>query len=365
MTHAINTNQTIESQTVPFQEGPIKTIPADIVGSILYFANNSESTRLVNQDWNERTFAVVAYKNQELERTIPLIIKKLDPATQAQCIAELTDLQRALSPLVFNQLTFREARFSFLDNKAELVIILRKLPENERDQLQNAIGEELPNSLKDVFEISTLNIRTVGNINVDTFFTLLQSYQPLSRDDRGWAVANAANFDNMEFVKLLLASGPISMEDRGWAIQIAAYRNNLELVKLLLANGPILERSRGFIVLRAVSDNNLELVKVLLAGGPIPHEDRRAAIWVATVNMNLELVHVLTDMWIIAELCVGAALIGGLAWFGYKINEMQASIADSQARLDDILARLAESRARLEESLVRLAESQARLAARF
>ena len=255
MTTGTITNLNIESQVdkpIALQEGPIKKIPADIVGSILYFANESESTRLVSQDWNERTFAVVTYKNQELERTISVIIEKLNPDTQAQCIAELGELQDAHQFKSKFVVSFPEARQVFLTNKGSLVGILRKLSEEERDQLQNAIGDELPDSLKDVFEISKLHFMSfenVNNVNVDTFFTLLQSYQPISMDDRGTAVAN---LNNIEFVRLLLANGSISTESRGVAVSRSVFENNLELVRLLLANGSISTEYRGYVVNSAI-----------------------------------------------------------------------------------------------------------------
>ena len=83
------------------------------------------------------------------------------------------------------------------------------------------------------------------------------------------------------------------------------------------------------------------------ADGQIPQEDRRWAILEATANMNLELVQVLTDKWIIAELGIGAALLGGIAWFGYKMYGMHCEIAEINARLAESLARLAEIEARM------------------
>lgn len=63
--------------------------------------------------------------------------------------------------------------------------------------------------------------------------------------------------------------------------------------------------------------------------------------------MDLELAAVLTDKRIVAELGIGAALLGGIAWFGYKMYGMHCELAEINAELDETLARLAEAQARL------------------
>jgi hypothetical protein len=278
------TNQNVGSradQSIAPQEEPIKTIPAEIVGVILYHANDSASTRLVSRNWNDLTFAVIKCKNQELLHTIPRIIEKLSP-DKAQCIAELTQLQKAHQCKSQIVVSFPETRHLFLTNKGVLVGSLKKLSEIERDLLQIAIGEELPDSLKDIFEISKLDLKFFENGNVDTFFTLLQSCQPLSKWDRGEAVLPAVRDNNLELVKVLLADGPIYDWDRRTAVQSAENNNNLELVRLLLDNGSI------------------------------PYNDRVHAILGATVHMSLELVPVLTDN--IQDLALHATWLGVMAW---------------------------------------------------
>lgn len=350
MTTGTITNQTFGSQTgqlIALQEGPIKKIPGDIVGSILYFANESESTRLVSQVWNALTFAVVKYKNQELQNTITRIIEKFNPDIQAPCIAELAQLQEAHQFKSNFVISFPEVRQLFLTNKGLLVGILRKLPVEEVDQLQIAIKKELPDSLKDIFEIANLYLMLVDNIALDTFFTLLQSCEPLSMDTRGTAVYHAVCLNNSEFVKLLLANGPISYGDRGIAVIRAVSENNLEIVKFLLNNGSILERHRGIAVQAAINNDNFELVKLLLDDGPIPHDDRRWEILKATLNMDLELVAALTDKWIIADIGIGAAWLGSVVWLGYKTYGMHFEIKEMEARISKLQSEIAQLNARL------------------
>ncbi|MFI5344474.1 MAG: ankyrin repeat domain-containing protein, partial [Chlamydiales bacterium] len=274
------------AQSTSLPEGPIRTISPEILESILFLTNHSESTRFVSHIWNDLTFtAAKNSKNQELKQTIPLIIEKLNPGTHAECIADLAELQEAHRSLSDYVTTFAEVQRLFLIEKGLVIGILRKLPVEERDQLQEALDEELPDSMKDLFEISKLNLRTVKNINLDTFFTLLQSYQPLSKKDRGEAVVQAAEINNLDFVKLLLANGPISKLFRGAAVDAAAKSNNIELVKLLLANGAISEIHREYAVLKAAKNNNLELFKLLLADGPISEWYRGVIVMKAAANI--------------------------------------------------------------------------------
>ncbi|MFI5344475.1 MAG: hypothetical protein ACHQUC_09670 [Chlamydiales bacterium] len=321
ITHA---KQTFEPQTTSLSEGPIKTIPTEILQSILFLTNHSESTRLVSRNWNVLTFTPAKNSNiHELNQTISLITEKLNPDTHAECIAALAAVQDAHESCYVN--TFAEVRRLFLINKGLVIGILRKLPEEERDQLQIAIGEELPDSMKDLFEISKLDLTddlaAVENLDLDTFFTLLQSCQPLSMDDREKAFFLAVYLDDIEFVKLVLADGPISeyhralavceatennnpdlvrlllskscqplsIDDREKAFFLAVHLDDIEFVKLVLADGPISEDHRGFAVYEATENNNPDLVRLLLSNGPISEDHRELAISTAIENNHQEL----------------------------------------------------------------------------
>jgi hypothetical protein len=356
MTSITKVNQIFEPQTaqpILLQEGPIRIIPTEIVGSILFLANHSESTRLVSRVWKALTLTADKKANgHELEQTFRLITEKLNPDTYAKCIADLAELQGTHQSLSGYVATFAEVRGLFLIDKGFGIGILRKLPSEERDQLQIAIGDQLPDSMKDVFKISKLHPQTVKNVVLDTFFTLLQSYQPLSGYQRGWAVSTAAENNNIEFVKLLLADGPISENLLGRAVMIAAKNNNLKLARLLLANGPIHDQDRAAAVENATVNNNpelvelllanepiseyyrgqtvilaarynhLEIVKLLLANGPISEEQREEAVRLATKNNNPELIRLLrepsTNWNITAGLGLGIAVLLAYEWHSSK-----------------------------------------------
>jgi hypothetical protein len=306
MTPINNTNQAPGPQsTLLVQEGPITALPSEIVGCILFYTNDSGSARLVNRDWNIINFTTVknSQKN-DLKQTILLLTETLSPDTHAECIVALAEIQEAHHTLSGHATTCSEARRLFLITKGLLVGILRKLPEEERNQLQKALGEELPDSMKDLFKICTLHLipsitdfsngSATEDVNLDTFFVLLQSYPDLTMFMRARAVSAAANRNNIGCLKLLLASGPITDDTRGNAVFTTVQRNNIEGVKLLLANGPISEVYRGRSVWHATEINNIELAQLLLDNGPISEEDRKGILWLAARKGNTELVNLLT-----------------------------------------------------------------------
>jgi hypothetical protein len=275
MTPIDSTNKVSEEQsTQPLQEGPIMALPSEIVGYILFHTNDSGNARLVNRDWNIiNSTNVTTVKNaqkKDLKQTILLLTEILSPDTHAKCIAALVEVQDAHQSLSGHVTTFSEARRLFLISKGLLVGILRKLPEEERDQLQKAIGDELPDSMKDIFKICTLHVipsitdfsknSEIEGVDLETFFILLQSCTTFTREK---AIEAAVNRDNIGCLKLLLASGPISELQRSIAVLKAVQRNNVECGKVLLANGPILEVYRREAIKQAHIANNQELVLLL------------------------------------------------------------------------------------------------------
>ncbi len=296
MTSIVKSNCSFEPQIAPLSslpEGPITTISPKILESILIFTNESKNTLLVSHMWNVLTFAgLINWNKQKIQQIIRLVSIQL-PNTHAKCIRELEQLQDAHQSLSGHVTTFAEVRRLFLIVKGSLIGIIRKLPEETRDQLQTAIGEELPDSMKDLFRISKLDLMTVKNVDLDTFFTLLQSCQPLSIEDRHQAIARAAELDNIEFAKLILANTPIHDRCIEWAVLQATLNDNLEFVRLLLANGSISQKYRGLTTVEAAGNNNLELVKLLLANGPISQEHRGDAVIGAVNKKNPKLVKLL------------------------------------------------------------------------
>jgi hypothetical protein len=240
-------------------EAPITTILPELLEYILIFTNQSENTRLVSRHWNVLTFtAFIKFKTQELKQTIQLITERLDPG--AQCTADLVNFQNTHH--FVHEGTFAKVRNLFLADKGLVIGMFRKLPEKERDQLQIAIGNQLPDSMKNLFMISKLAIWDVRNVDRETLFTLLQSYQPISIKDRQLALLDATQENNIEFVKLLLADGPITDIKRE-VLLMEATCHNLEVFKLLLASGPISETTRAIAIKYAVKNNNLEIVQLL------------------------------------------------------------------------------------------------------
>lgn len=293
MALVINTNHTFV-QTAPQPafslEAPITTILPDLLELILIFTNESENTRLVSRHWNVLTFtAFIKIKTQELKQTIQLITEQLDPG--AQCTADLVKFQNTHH--FFHEGTFAKVRNLFLTDKGSVIGIFRKLPMQERDQLQITIGNQLPDSMKNFFEISRVSLWYVPNVDRDTLFTLLQSYQPLSKEARHLAILDAARNNNTEFIKLLLADGSMTYADREVLLMQADRLNNLEVFKLLLAIRPISERTRELSFVEAARLNNLEVVKLLLANGPISETIRAIAIDYAIANNNPEMVQLL------------------------------------------------------------------------
>jgi hypothetical protein len=282
-------------------EGPIRTFPSEIIERILFFSNHSESTRLVCRAWTVLTFkATINFNNHELKQTFSLITEKLNLDTHAKYKTDLTELQHAHQPNSNHVTTFAEVRRLFMIVKGSVIGILRKLPEGERDQLQKILDDQFPNSMRDLFKLSEFklphpSLERFNHIKLDTLFTLLHSYLPLSIDDQEPTFEVAAGNNPPEFVRLLLANGPISEHIRGLVVESAAKNNNLELVRLLLADGPILKWRRGWTVEIAAENNNLELAKLLLANGPISKRDREKAIGKAQDNNNLDLITLLLN----------------------------------------------------------------------
>jgi hypothetical protein len=277
------------------EEGPVRTIPLEILTYILFLTNDSERNLLVSHYWKDLTFTTAKNANSlVLKQSIQWITEKLNPDAYSKCIADLAELQKVHQSLSDDIPIFAEIRQLFLISKSLIIGLLRKLPEEERDQLQIKIGDQLPDSMKDLIEISKLDLESVDNVDLDTYSMLLKSYQTLSIEDRGDAVLHAAEINSTEYVEILLANGPISEEDRGAAVcEVVARYGNLELVELLLANGPISEDDRGMALQRASRNNDLELITLLLANGPVPQAYLRftAIRLIAVINLAHYRVH--------------------------------------------------------------------------
>jgi hypothetical protein len=277
MTSIIKIDHCFEPKTTQLQgeEGPITIIPFDTLKHILiitnhFFTHQSESFLLVCRDWQVLTFTTAKeFSKYALYQTISLISEKLNPNEHAKCITELAEIQDAYQSLTVT--TCAQVQRLFLINKGFIIGALRNVPEEERDQFQIALGDELPDSMKDIFEISKLNLRMLITVDLDKFFTLLQSYQPLAIEDRGAVVHGLARENTLEILKVLLANGPISEDNRGLAVQLAATDNDIELVRLLLANGKIPDLWLDAAILNAaIYQNgpiNPELVELLKSHG--------------------------------------------------------------------------------------------------
>lgn len=346
MAQITSVNKILEStQLALLPEGPFGTIPLEIVESILFFTNNGESTRLVSWIWKDRTFPAAKNSNiHELQQTILLIAENLNPDKHAQWITDLAEIQDTHQSHSNDAATFAKVKQLFLINKGLVIGILRKLSVEDRNQLQRKIGHQLPDSMKDIFKISTLDIKAakdIQNLNLDTFFTLLQSCQPLSVEDRE-AAFFAASY-NVGFVKLLLTDGPLSEKvrkylgfpnDPAFIKSVLANNSNSEeflgeaacrvtdafsscydvekRVKLLLGIGSISEKMRRKAAIQAFYNNRgLEVVRLLLANGPTSKEHQEKALWmVADINPyrnsqeffdKEELLRFLLETWQISE----------------------------------------------------------------
>jgi hypothetical protein len=313
MTSITKTNQTFAPQTTQLTsllESPFKTIPHDVVKFILFLTNRSENTRLVSRIWNALTLEATKHPTkQELKQTIRLINEKLNPKKHAKCIAGLAEIQAARQPPSDYLTTYVAVGQLFLIVKGWVIGEIRKLPLKERDRLQLALGDQLPDSMKDLFATCKLGLipsitdfyassepeLAPESVDLDTFFTLLQSYQPLTLFMRTQAVLAAVKRNNIGCVKLLLVSGLISDDGRGTAVVFAVCRKNIECVNLLLANGQISEENRGRSVWRAAETNNIECAEVLLDNGPISEDDRRVAIEEADKLNNQEFLQLLRE----------------------------------------------------------------------
>jgi hypothetical protein len=199
-------------------EGPLRIIPSEIVKYILFLTNQRENTQLVSRAWKDLAFeAIKQPTKQELKQTIRLITEQLDPGRHAQCIADLAEIQAGRQPSSNYLATYVAVGQLFLVVKGLVIGAIRKLPVKEKDQLQLAIGDQLPESMKDLFKISKLNFipsitdfftsskqdifeisrLTTENVDLDTFFTLLQSCHPLSIDMRSYVVHAAIKRNNI------------------------------------------------------------------------------------------------------------------------------------------------------------------------
>lgn len=294
--------QTASQKTQPpsFQEDPIKTIPPEILEHILFLIDENENTRFVSRDWQSLSLSLFKKsKSQEVENNIRLLTEQFNPTQRDNIISYFQKLLEIFQLRSENFGTYAKVQRIFLIFKGEILYRLR---------YQTQIPSGLPNSLKNVFEIAKLNINSAMNVDLETFFTLLQSYPPLSQSNRGSAVIHATDINKIEFIKLLLADGPISEDKRKEAVEHALREHKVEIANLLQADKPILEKEQGYSgwddigffmkVARKNSfgklliDNYLNLIKSL-AKGPISESDRQWVLDLAQENGNQELIRFL------------------------------------------------------------------------
>jgi hypothetical protein len=266
-------------------EGPITTISSEIAVSILCLTNQCENTKQVSREWKNLTFtATINLKKHELKQAISLLTEQLYPGIQ--CIEDLAELQTAHQFLSGYVITFGEIQRLFLIAKGLSIGFLRKLPEEEKNQLQT-LTPQLPNSMKDIFDLTTDE-----NTNLETYFTLLQSRLCLSLHDQGKAVFSAIQKYGINFCKLQMATDPMLEEDRGSAVVEAIESNDQELALVLLATGPISEEALGSAAMTAAQNDNAEIIEALLATGLISEQARGSTVMMAAQNDNIEIVKI-------------------------------------------------------------------------
>ena len=122
-------NNTTQDSTQLVQEGPIRVLPNEIMECILFRTNESESTTLVNHNWNVLSLPATkeAYK-YDLKQAIRLHIETLCPFTFAGCIgelAEILDLHQFLADCVT---TCGQAKRLFLTGQGLVIGSLSNLP---------------------------------------------------------------------------------------------------------------------------------------------------------------------------------------------------------------------------------------------
>jgi hypothetical protein len=131
-------------------EGPITTITNEILEYILFLTNQSETTEWVSREWKHLTLTAVKYsKKPELTQTIQLIIENLNPYKHVQNVINFVILQSVQQSFSDSVATLEQVHHYFLGGKSLVVCMLRKLPEKERNQLQNTIESQIPNSMKE------------------------------------------------------------------------------------------------------------------------------------------------------------------------------------------------------------------------
>jgi hypothetical protein len=139
-------------------------------------------------------------------------------------------------------------------------------------------------------------IEAANDNNLETMRALLSDGATISEEDRGVAVCYAAALGNMSIVQeLLLNDARISPISRGVAVRAAASIGRLEIVQALLPQGAeIPERLRRISVREALSIGRLDIVQVLLPqGATISEEDRGEAVCYAAKSGDLESVRTL------------------------------------------------------------------------
>jgi hypothetical protein len=92
---------------------------------------------------------------------------------------------------------------------------------------------------------------------------LLKDAIQISKEDRGMAIMNAADQNNLNTVKLLLSSGEISEEDRGFAVMNAAFRGHFNIVQHLLITGKIPEKEKLLAIRNAIHNKHFDIADLL------------------------------------------------------------------------------------------------------
>jgi hypothetical protein len=224
---------------------------------------------LVCRTWNANVVEAWKHSNlRDLRESIELLIKNLDRNKYPFIVDYLAALSASLPTL--DSQDFVKIDYSFMQKKAGLFNIIKKLSVEERMQLKAAINDQIPNLLRYLFEIADLNLnQAIETGNFQTFLVVFhQRY--IYQKERDEAVKSAATVGHFCMLRYLLKSGFISEETQLMVTHLAMISTscnpaNLEaIMPLLLPKGPMSEPHRKWAVQFAAQNNNPTLFRLLL-----------------------------------------------------------------------------------------------------
>lgn len=287
-------------QAVSAIEDPSMELPSEILERIIFITDRSENTRLVNHTWNTATqkacTASTFYEKLDLEKSLRLLIANLDPEKQSQYIADFREMHDTLQSFIRLLVTPAQVDRLFWVIKGQILGVLSKMTPNERDQLDQAIGNKKPDSL--------------GGFMTHWMGSRMFELASLTTEKLAEAINNAVWGKDLKFAELLLHHGSMTEGLREEQVYSAARKDNPKLVKLLLANGPISELALRNNFSEAVMANFPEVVEVLLAKatGQSLEKDRNILVQITLTRHQAEIGKLLLDYYSWSERELGWTL---------------------------------------------------------